>query len=50
MPAANLFDNPADLGLAAVGTAGTVGVLWLCTNDAVDGWLNTDARSAVENA
>ena len=48
--AATLFDNPADIGLATTGTAGTIGVLWLCTNDAVDGWLNTDIRSAIENA
>lgn len=48
--AATLFDNPADIGLATTGTAGTIGVLSLCTSDAVDGWLNTDMRSAIENA
>jgi hypothetical protein len=48
--AATLFDNPADIGLATAGTAGTIGVLWVCTNDAVDGWLNTDMRAAIENA
>ena len=47
--AATLFDNPADIGIAAVGTAGTIGVLWVCTTDAVDGWLNTDFRAAIVN-
>jgi hypothetical protein len=48
--AATLFDNPADLGLATVGTAGAMGRLWFCTANAVSGWLDTDSRSAIVNA
>ena len=50
MLAAALTDNPADLGLAAVGTAGTVGCLDHVASTAVNGWINTDRRALPENA
>ena len=49
MPAAALFDNPADLDDAAVGAAGGVGVLDQVTVTAVDGWLDISRRVAATN-
>ena len=47
--AATLVDNPADIGIATTGTAGTIGILIKSVADA-SGWINTDQRAAVVNA
>lgn len=48
--AGDLFDNPASLDANVGGSAGVCGTLWLCTNDATDGWIDTDHRAAPVNA
>jgi hypothetical protein len=49
MPAAALFDNPADLVVNAVGTAGQVGILDHVVSTGVSGWVNIERRSAPTN-
>lgn len=49
MPAAALTDNPADLAVSAVGSAGAVGVLDQVTSTTVDGYLDISRRNAPEN-
>lgn len=49
MPAAALTDNPADLNVAVVGSAGTAGTLDHVASTAVNGWLNINRRAAAEN-
>jgi hypothetical protein len=49
MPAAALFDNPADLVVNAVGTAGQVGILDHVTSIGVSGWVNIERRAAPTN-
>ena len=49
MPAAALFDNPADLDDATAGAAGGVGVLDQVTVTAVSGWLDISRRVAATN-
>ena len=49
MPAAALFDNPADLVVNVAGTAGQVGILDHVTSTAVSGWVNISRRSAPTN-
>lgn len=50
MPAAALFDNPADLVVNTAGTAGGVGVLDHVSSTAVNGWLDIGRRSLPINA
>lgn len=50
MPAANLFDNPADLVVNAAGTAGGIGVLDHVSSTGVNGWLDISRRSLPINA
>lgn len=50
MPNGTLFDNPADLHVAAGTDAGAVGYLYQVGTTAVDGWLNTDHRMAPTNS
>jgi len=49
MPAAALFDNPADLVVNAAGTAGQLGILDHIASTAVSGWVNLSRRSAPTN-
>lgn len=49
MLAATLTDNPADMGLAVAGTAGTIGTLDHVASTGVNGWINTNRRAAAEN-
>ena len=49
MPAAALFDNPADLDDATAGAAGGVGVLDQVTVTAISGWLDISNRVAPTN-
>jgi hypothetical protein len=49
MPAAALFDNPADLDDAVAGAAGGVGVLDQVTVTATSGWLDISRRVAATN-
>lgn len=48
-PAAALTDNPADLAVSTVGSAGAVGTLDQVTSTGVDGYLNIERRAAPEN-
>lgn len=50
MPAAALFDNPADIVVNAVGAAGGIGTFYKVITTAVDGWVNTDHRALVLNS
>ena len=49
MAQADLFDNPASLNICAAGDPGCVGSLWSVQVTAVNGWVNTDHRSAIQN-
>ena len=49
MPAAALFDNPADVVVSAVGDAGGIGILDHVTSTAVSGWINTNRRAIPTN-
>lgn len=49
MPAAALFDNPADLVISAAGTAGSVGTLDHVVSTGVSGWVNIDRRALPTN-
>jgi hypothetical protein len=50
MPSGDLTDNPAVLDVQSTGDGPAIGIVWLVSNTATDGWINTNIRANPANA